>query len=82
MGDTSCPKAQEIYDKTEFVLHDVEEGQKEQYLLQNSEKIAVVFSLISTAVQNLSGCLRISALAEIVILRSSLSPWQPEDVWS
>ncbi|KAK3403984.1 LOW QUALITY PROTEIN: hypothetical protein EUGRSUZ_K00340 [Eucalyptus grandis] len=62
---TSHPEAQDIYDErdqlasrikklgyvlnTEFVLHDVEEGQKEQYLLQHSEKIAVVFGLLSTS---------------------------------
>ncbi|KAK3404542.1 hypothetical protein EUGRSUZ_K00849 [Eucalyptus grandis] len=60
LGDTSHPKAPEIYDEldqltlgyvlnTEFVLRDVEEAQKEQYLHQHSEKIAVVFSLISTS---------------------------------
>ncbi|XP_030456093.1 pentatricopeptide repeat-containing protein At3g49170, chloroplastic [Syzygium oleosum] len=65
VGDTSHPKAREIYDEldqlasrikklgyvpnTEFVLHDVEEEKKEQYLLQHSEKIAVVFGLISTS---------------------------------
>ncbi|KAK3403988.1 hypothetical protein EUGRSUZ_K00350 [Eucalyptus grandis] len=62
---TSHPEAREIYDErdqlasrikklgyvlnTEFVLHDVEEGQKEQYLLQHLEKIAVVFGLLSTS---------------------------------
>ncbi|TKY68238.1 Pentatricopeptide repeat-containing protein [Spatholobus suberectus] len=64
VGDTSHPQAQKIYDeldelalkiknlgyvpKTDFVLHDVEDEQKEQYLFQHSEKIAVAFALIST----------------------------------
>lgn len=63
VGDTSHPLAQEIYDKldqlalkikelgyvpnTDFVLHDVEDEQKEQYLFQHSERIAVAFGLIS-----------------------------------
>jgi pentatricopeptide repeat protein len=33
---------------TTFVLHDVEEQQKEQSLCQHSEKLAIVFGLIST----------------------------------
>lgn len=65
VGDTSHPQAQEIFDKldrlaceikgmgyvpaTNFVLHDVEEEQKEQYLFQHSEKIAVAFGLIRTS---------------------------------
>ncbi|VVA19111.1 PREDICTED: pentatricopeptide [Prunus dulcis] len=65
VGDTSHPKAREIYDEldklgskikkigfvpnTDFVLHDVEEEQKEYYLFQHSEKIAVAFGLISTS---------------------------------
>ncbi|KAJ7949812.1 Pentatricopeptide repeat-containing protein [Quillaja saponaria] len=65
VGDTSHPNAREIYDEldilalkikklgyvpdTDFVLHDVEDEQKEQYLIQHSEKIAVVFGLISTS---------------------------------
>ncbi|KAK7313966.1 hypothetical protein VNO77_39173 [Canavalia gladiata] len=64
VGDTSHPEAQKIYDEldelalkiknlgyvpnTDFVLHDVEDEQKEQYLFQHSEKIAVAFALIST----------------------------------
>ncbi|KAF7836475.1 pentatricopeptide repeat-containing protein [Senna tora] len=64
VGDTSHPQAQKIYDElnelavrikkvgyvpnTDFVLHDVEDEQKEQYLFQHSEKIAVAFALIST----------------------------------
>ncbi|EXC31502.1 hypothetical protein L484_001298 [Morus notabilis] len=64
VGDTSHPKASEIYNEldrlvlkikelgyvpnTDFVLHDVEEEVKEQYLLQHSEKIAVAFGLINT----------------------------------
>ena len=63
VGDTSHPQAQKIYDKldelalkikklgyapnTDFVLHDVEDEQKEQFLFQHSEKIAVAFALIS-----------------------------------
>ncbi|XP_057457733.1 pentatricopeptide repeat-containing protein At3g49170, chloroplastic [Lotus japonicus] len=63
VGDTSHPQAQKIYDEldelaskikklgyvpnTDFVLHDVEDEQKEQYLFQHSEKIAVAFALIS-----------------------------------
>ncbi|KAI8032912.1 Pentatricopeptide repeat-containing protein [Camellia lanceoleosa] len=65
VGDTSHPQAREIYEEldqlsleikelgyvpnTNFVLHDVEEKQKEQYLFQHSEKIAVAFGLISTS---------------------------------
>uniref|UniRef100_A0A2P2PHW1 Pentatricopeptide repeat-containing protein At3g49170ic n=1 Tax=Rhizophora mucronata TaxID=61149 RepID=A0A2P2PHW1_RHIMU len=65
VGDTSHPKAGEIYDEldqlaleikelgyvpdTDFVLHDLEQQQKEQYLLQHSEKIAVAFGFLSTA---------------------------------
>lgn len=65
VGDTSHPKAEEIYDELQhlslkikklgyvpnldFVLHDVEEEQKEKYLFQHSEKIAVAFGLISTS---------------------------------
>ncbi|XP_020206322.1 pentatricopeptide repeat-containing protein At3g49170, chloroplastic [Cajanus cajan] len=64
VGDTSHPQAQKIYDEldelalkiknlgyvpnTDYVLHDVEDEQKEQYLFQHSEKIAVAFALIST----------------------------------
>ena len=64
VGDTLHPKAQQIYEKldelalkiknvgyvpnTDFVLHDVEDEQKEQYLFQHSEKLAVAFALIST----------------------------------
>ncbi|XP_058100383.1 pentatricopeptide repeat-containing protein At3g49170, chloroplastic [Magnolia sinica] len=65
VGDTSHPRAQEIFMKldqlageikgigyvpdTNFVLHDVEEEQKEQYLFQHSEKLAVAFGLIGTS---------------------------------
>ncbi|KAM5581081.1 pentatricopeptide repeat-containing protein [Rosa sericea] len=65
VGDTSHPKAREIYDEldqlgskikklgyvpdTDFVLHEVEEEQKEYYLFQHSEKLAVAFGLISTS---------------------------------
>ncbi|XP_038892450.1 pentatricopeptide repeat-containing protein At3g49170, chloroplastic [Benincasa hispida] len=65
VGDTSHPKAEDIYDELQhlslkirklgyvpnldFVLHDVEEEQKEKYLFQHSEKIAVAFGLISTS---------------------------------
>ncbi|CAL9119436.1 unnamed protein product [Musa textilis] len=65
VGDASHPQAREIYAKldelfaeikemgyvpnTNFVLHDVEEEMKEQYLLQHSEKIAVAFGLINTS---------------------------------
>ncbi|CAJ2655413.1 unnamed protein product [Trifolium pratense] len=64
VGDTLHPKAQQIYEKldelalkiknmgyvpnTDFVLHDVEDEQEEQYLFQHSEKLAVAFALIST----------------------------------
>ncbi|KAF4399128.1 hypothetical protein G4B88_023722 [Cannabis sativa] len=34
---------------TDLVLHDVEEEQKEQYLVQHIEKIAVAFGLINTS---------------------------------
>ncbi|KAL1812819.1 hypothetical protein ACET3Z_022884 [Daucus carota] len=65
VGDTSHPQARDIYGQldqlavkikklgyipdTNFVLHNVVEEQKEQYLFQHSEKIAVAFGLISTA---------------------------------
>ncbi|XVF53418.1 hypothetical protein PTKIN_Ptkin05aG0098300 [Pterospermum kingtungense] len=65
VADTTHPQVQEIYEKleemalkikglgyvpdTDFVLHEVEEEQKEQYVFQHSEKIAVAFGLISTS---------------------------------
>nr|XP_023916361.1 pentatricopeptide repeat-containing protein At3g49170, chloroplastic-like [Quercus suber] len=65
VGDTSHPLAQDIYYElnqlaskikelgyvpdTDFVLHDVEDELKEQYLFQHSEKIAVAFGLISVS---------------------------------
>ncbi|KNA07973.1 hypothetical protein SOVF_166890 [Spinacia oleracea] len=64
VGDTSHPQAKKIYEKlgdliheikkmgyipnTDFVLHDIEKEQKEKYVLQHSEKLAVVYGLIST----------------------------------
>ncbi|KAM3378333.1 pentatricopeptide repeat-containing protein, chloroplastic [Capsicum galapagoense] len=67
VGDTKHPKAKEIYEKldkiaikikeigyvpnTDLVLHEVEDEQKEQYLFQHSEKIALAFGLISTSDQ-------------------------------
>eukprot|EP01018_Ginkgo_biloba_P021055 Gb_39560 [translate_table: standard] len=63
--DRSHPQSEEVYAKleeligqmkeagyvpdTNLVLHDVEEEQKEQYLCHHSEKLAIVFGLISTA---------------------------------
>ncbi|KAM7252496.1 hypothetical protein ACFE04_024379 [Oxalis oulophora] len=65
VGETSHPKSKEIYDflvelskkmkeegyipDTNFVLHDVEEEQKEQNLSYHSEKLAVAFAIISTS---------------------------------
>ncbi|XP_062120199.1 pentatricopeptide repeat-containing protein At3g49170, chloroplastic [Humulus lupulus] len=65
VGDTSNPQSLEIYDEldrlaskikelgfvpnTDLVLHDVKEEQKERYLFQHSEKIAVAFGLINTS---------------------------------
>ncbi|KAL0299667.1 UNVERIFIED_CONTAM: Pentatricopeptide repeat-containing protein, chloroplastic [Sesamum radiatum] len=65
VGDTKHPEAREIYDEldqlaikikemgyvpdTNFVLHEVEEEQKEQYLFQHSEKLALAYGLISTS---------------------------------
>ncbi|KAG0503533.1 hypothetical protein HPP92_003605 [Vanilla planifolia] len=65
VGDTSHPRAGEIYGKLGelvneikemgyvpdggCVLHEVEEDMKEKYLLQHSEKIAVAFGLLCTA---------------------------------
>ncbi|KAI3458022.1 hypothetical protein Pfo_014685 [Paulownia fortunei] len=65
VGDTKHPEARDIYEEldqlaikikemgyvpdTNFVLHEVEEEQKEQYLFQHSEKIALAYGLISTA---------------------------------
>ena len=64
VGDTSHPQAWEIYREMDqlasrikemgyipdidFFLHDVEEEQKEQFLFQHSEKIAVAYGIIST----------------------------------
>ncbi|XP_010278232.1 PREDICTED: pentatricopeptide repeat-containing protein At4g37170 [Nelumbo nucifera] len=64
VGDKSHPKTKEIYEfleklskrikeegyvpDTNFVLHDVEEEQKEQNLSHHSEKLAVAFGVIST----------------------------------
>ncbi|KAA8539162.1 hypothetical protein F0562_025854 [Nyssa sinensis] len=64
VGDTSHPKSKEIHEfleklskrmkeegyvpDTEFVLHDVEEEQKEQNLSHHSEKLAVAFGVIAT----------------------------------
>ncbi|KAL3525726.1 hypothetical protein ACH5RR_014098 [Cinchona calisaya] len=64
VGDQSHPRSKEIYDflgemskkmkeegyvpDTEFVLHDVEEEQKEQNVFYHSEKLAVAFGIIST----------------------------------
>ncbi|XP_068666625.1 pentatricopeptide repeat-containing protein At3g49170, chloroplastic [Aristolochia californica] len=72
VGDTSHPRAKEIFLKLDemafeiksmgyvpdknFILYEVEEEQKEQYLFQHSEKIAVAFGLISSS---LSGPIRI-----------------------
>lgn len=65
VGETSHPKTPEIYREldqlalkikevgyvpdTNFVLHELEEEQKVQFLFQHSEKIAVAFGLISTS---------------------------------
>lgn len=64
VGDTSHPKSKEIHEflgklskrmreegyvpDTNFVLHDVEEEQKEQNLSYHSEKLTVAFGIIST----------------------------------
>ncbi|GAB2221918.1 hypothetical protein Drorol1_Dr00013113 [Drosera rotundifolia] len=64
VGDALHPQAEQIYEEldtlvtrikemgyvpdTDFVLHEMEEEQKELYLLQHSEKIAVALGLIST----------------------------------
>ncbi|KAJ9679775.1 hypothetical protein PVL29_021630 [Vitis rotundifolia] len=64
-GETSHPQAGQIYQEldqlaskikemgyipdTDFVLHDIEEEEKEQFLFQHREKIAVAFGLISTS---------------------------------
>ncbi|KAJ9550445.1 hypothetical protein OSB04_014490 [Centaurea solstitialis] len=63
VGDTCHPRTHEIYKElhqlvmdikklgyvpdTGFVLHDMDEKEKEGYLVQHSEKIAVAFGLIS-----------------------------------
>ncbi|KAG8390364.1 hypothetical protein BUALT_Bualt01G0075800 [Buddleja alternifolia] len=63
-GDRSHPRTAEIYDeldillgkmkeagyvpKTDTALHDVEEEDKENHLLVHSEKLAIVFGIIST----------------------------------
>ncbi|CAA2957842.1 glutamate synthase 1 [NADH], chloroplastic isoform X1 [Olea europaea subsp. europaea] len=68
VGDTKHPRTRDIYEEldrllleikemgyvpnTDFVLHEVEEEQKEQYLFQHSEKIALAFGLISTSKPN------------------------------
>ncbi|WVZ26950.1 hypothetical protein V8G54_000117 (mitochondrion) [Vigna mungo] len=62
VGDTSHPHAKMIYDEldelalkiknsgyipnTDFLLHDVEDEQKDHYMFQHSEKIDVAFALI------------------------------------
>ncbi|XAR52231.1 hypothetical protein NMG60_11020180 [Bertholletia excelsa] len=64
VGDTSHPQAREIYKEldrlalkikemgyvpnTNLVIYEVKEEEKEQFLFQHSEKIAVAFGLIST----------------------------------
>lgn len=64
VGDTSHPRFREIYDffakllkrmkeegyvpETDYVLHDVEEEQKEHNLSYHSEKLAVAFGIIAT----------------------------------
>lgn len=64
VGDTSHPRSKEIHEflgklskrmkeegyvpDTNFVLHDVEEEQKEQNLSYHSEKLAVAFGIIAT----------------------------------
>lgn len=64
VGDTKHPQVKQIYEEldqlglrikemgyvpdTNFVLHEVEEELKEQFLFQHSEKIALAFGLIST----------------------------------
>ncbi|PKI78432.1 hypothetical protein CRG98_001178 [Punica granatum] len=64
VGDKSHPKSDEIHEflgelskrmreegyvpDTNFVLHDVEEEQKEQNLVYHSEKLAVAFGIIAT----------------------------------
>eukprot|EP01018_Ginkgo_biloba_P019392 Gb_22814 [translate_table: standard] len=64
VGDKSHPRTKDIYEKlerlkeqmkevgyvpdTNFVLHDVEQEQKENSLCHHSEKLAIAFGLIST----------------------------------
>ncbi|KAI3747924.1 hypothetical protein L6452_10663 [Arctium lappa] len=64
MGDTSHPRSMEIHrfleelgkkmkeegyvPKTDYVLHDVEEEQKEQNLSYHSEKLAIAFAILAT----------------------------------
>ncbi|KAL5702896.1 Pentatricopeptide repeat-containing protein [Ranunculus cassubicifolius] len=64
VGDESHPRTKEIYEfladlsirmreegyvpKTDYVLHDVEEEQKEQNLSYHSEKLAIAFGVIAT----------------------------------
>ncbi|XAR63905.1 hypothetical protein NMG60_11024052 [Bertholletia excelsa] len=64
VGDSSNPKSKEIHDflgelskrmkeegyvpHTDYVLHDVEEEQKEQNLSYHSEKLAVAFGIVSS----------------------------------
>eukprot|EP01018_Ginkgo_biloba_P029281 Gb_13717 [translate_table: standard] len=64
VGDRSHPQTEKIYStlealarqmkdlgyspNTNFVLHDVEEEEKEQFLCHHSEKLAIAFGLIST----------------------------------
>ncbi|CAA2988744.1 pentatricopeptide repeat-containing At3g49170, chloroplastic, partial [Olea europaea subsp. europaea] len=82
VGDTKHPQTRDIYEEldrllleikemgylpnTDFVLHEVEVEQKEQYLFQHSEKIALAFGLISTQVnQSPLGFLKIFECVEI-----------------
>ncbi|GKB46810.1 pentatricopeptide repeat-containing protein [Tanacetum coccineum] len=64
MGDTSHPRLNEIHElleelqkrmreegyvpKTDYVLHDVEDEQKEQNLSYHSEKLAIAFAILAT----------------------------------
>ncbi|KAI4370333.1 hypothetical protein MLD38_018696 [Melastoma candidum] len=65
VGDTSHPKMNEMHDflaevskkmkeegylpDTNFVLHDIEEEQKEQNLIYHSEKLAAAYGILSTS---------------------------------
>ncbi|CAI0412888.1 unnamed protein product [Linum tenue] len=87
VGDTSHKQAFEIYQElhalvneikemgyvpnTDFVLHDVGEEEKEKYLLQHSEKIAVAFGFIGSDCHSAFKYFSVARAREIVVRDSN-----------